>query len=190
MCNKIAATIVVDTDLYPFYFSWKLSNTKSDITIASMGPFQKAYTHYEHTECLEEGKYIFTAYDTRQDGLTKCYDNNSCGYHLSVDGKIVLESDDVNFEMKDHTFHITLPTSKPTSSQPVKSPRQKKKSNKKKKHKAKKKKSSNKKTKQSKKAKKKKSSNKKKTKQSKKKKKSKHSKETVRRQTYFQKPRG
>merc|ERR1711906_23341 len=69
-CNKEAATIVVNTDYYPYHFSWELSNAESDAIIASMGPFQKAYTHYEHTECLREGKYIFTAYDTKQDGLT------------------------------------------------------------------------------------------------------------------------
>jgi len=146
MCNKIAATIVVDTDLYPIYFSWKLSNTKSDTTIASMGPFQKAYTHYEHTECLEEGKYTFTAYDTMQDGLTDC-DDDSCGYHLSVDGEIVLESNDKNFEMKDHTFLIMLPTSMPSANQDVILPPQKKKSKKKKKSPSKKKKAKKKKTK-------------------------------------------
>ena len=144
-CNKVATTIVVDTDLYPYYFSWELSNTESDTIIASMGPLQKAYTHYEHTECLQEGNYIFKAYDTAQDGLTKCY-NNNCGYHLSVNGITMFEGGDDNFEEKDHAFRVTMPTSKPKN--------KKKQSKNKKKSSSKKKKSSSKKKKQSKKKKK------------------------------------
>ena len=105
--NKEATTIVVNIDHDPNEFSWELSNTESDAIIASMGPFQKAYTHYEHTECLQEGKYIFTAYDTWQDGLTKCYNSTICGYHLSVNDEILFESDNGNLEIKDHKFKIS-----------------------------------------------------------------------------------
>ena len=157
-CDKVAATIVINTDLSPNDVSWKLSNAASDISIASMGPFQKAYTQYEHTECLQGGKYIFTAYDTSQDGLTRCDEKKLiCGYHLIVDDKTVVQSSGINFEQKDHKFSVESPT-RPS----------KKHKKEKKKPKTKKKKKTNKKKKKSRK------------KQSKKKKKAKSSKEIER----------
>jgi len=108
-CNKVAATIVTDTDLNPYYFSWILLN-KESVTIASMGPFQKSYTKYEHTECLQEGQYTLTVFDTYQDGLTKCYDNNMCGYYVSVDNIVLFEGGDENLQEKNHTFNIGLST--------------------------------------------------------------------------------
>jgi len=108
-CNKVAATIVTDTDLNPYYFSWILLN-KESVTIASMGPFQKSYTKYEHTECLQEGQYTLTVFDTYQDGLTKCYDNNMCGYYVSVDNIVLFEGGDENLQEKNHIFNIGLST--------------------------------------------------------------------------------
>merc|ERR1712151_95879 len=115
-CNKVPISIVINTDQNPYYFSWKLSNDQTNEAILSGGPYQKSYTNYEHVGCLQEGQYIFTAFDSQQDGLTECYGNNTCGYHLSVNDRIEFESDDGNFDEKEHSFDINSisPTSSPS----------------------------------------------------------------------------
>merc|ERR1712176_714941 len=110
--------------------------------LVQKGPYQKSYTNYEHVQCLQEGRYIFTAFDSQQDGLTKCYGNNTCGYHISVNDRIAFEGDDGNFEEKEHSFDVgsMLPTPSPSiGSPPSKSPVSHTKKKKKKKNKQKKK---------------------------------------------------
>ena len=73
-----------------------------------MGPFQKACTHYEHVECLQEVKHTLTVFDDYQDGLTKCDDNNECVYFVSVDNNVLFEGVDEKFQDKNHIFDIVL----------------------------------------------------------------------------------
>jgi len=115
-CNKKYVTIVTNTDLRPYFFSWKLTSKKTNAEILSQGPYpnQKSYTRYEASDCLSEGQYTFTVFDSEQDGLNDCDDNNICGYYVSIDNVIIIESNDDNFEEKHHSFKIVQPTNPPS----------------------------------------------------------------------------
>ncbi|MEL7422377.1 MAG: M43 family zinc metalloprotease [Bacteroidota bacterium] len=83
-CTDVVVSIL--TDNYPGETTWQITNAGGAV-VASGGPYGSTGTLFTSNECLDDGCYDFTIFDSYGDGICCAYGNGS--YSVTVDGQTV-----------------------------------------------------------------------------------------------------
>ncbi|MEL6969138.1 MAG: M43 family zinc metalloprotease [Bacteroidota bacterium] len=83
-CTDVVVSIL--TDNYPGETTWQITDAGGAV-VASGGPYGSTGTLFTSNECLDDGCYDFTIFDSYGDGICCAYGNGS--YSVTVDGQTV-----------------------------------------------------------------------------------------------------
>merc|ERR1719188_2495554 len=91
--------------------SWNIINLEQNSIVMSGDQYTQSWTQVNVAQCLAEGSYKFSIFDSRFDGM--CYP--TCGnYTLLVNNEIIKEGDGKFGEKESKKFQVLLPSVMPS----------------------------------------------------------------------------
>ena len=83
----IPVQLDLKTNHYPSETTWDIVDTSSNEIVMSGGPYNKPNANHSSVQCLGNGSYSLTVYDSFGDGLV-CRNGGDSGYKLAIDDRI------------------------------------------------------------------------------------------------------